>query len=327
MSDVKLIEGDATTSMLSLLVEGVTVDGCLTDPPYYLESIVKRFGNNQAQAKHGQDGRFSRLSEGFRGRQWDTDQDGYRIAHDPRFWRLVKRLIKPGGFCFAFSSPKTGHRQAVAMEDAGFIIHPFIVWLYGTGWPKAHAVTKFAPDATEWEGWYYSTQTLKPAIEPIYVGQVPTEQKSGYQNVLKHGTGAFNIDACRVGDQQRWPANFIHDESDCATGLIPGNASEFFNSFPVANYHAKATKEDRAGSKHPSVKPVGLLRHLLKLFVPKGGTVLDPFAGTGTTGQAALDESINAILIERENDYAATIRKRLDSAESSLSREAIRRLI
>jgi site-specific DNA-methyltransferase (adenine-specific) len=83
-----------------------------------------------------------------------------------------------------------------------------------------------------------------------------------------------------------------------------GSASRFF-------YQAKATAADRDGSKHVSVKPIALMRYLCKLVTPKGGIVLDPFAGSGTTGQAAIDEGFKAILIEREAEYCADIRARL----------------
>jgi site-specific DNA-methyltransferase (adenine-specific) len=83
-----------------------------------------------------------------------------------------------------------------------------------------------------------------------------------------------------------------------------GSAARFF-------YTAKADKEDRAGSKHPTVKPVDLMCWLVRLVTPKGGTVLDPFAGTGTTGQAALMEGMKAILIEQQPDYFADIQRRM----------------
>jgi site-specific DNA-methyltransferase (adenine-specific) len=83
-----------------------------------------------------------------------------------------------------------------------------------------------------------------------------------------------------------------------------GTASRFF-------YCAKASKTDRCGSKHPTVKPVALMRYLCRLVTPPGGTVLDPFAGSGTTGQAAVEEGFDVVLIEREAEYCADIRHRL----------------
>jgi site-specific DNA-methyltransferase (adenine-specific) len=90
---------------------------------------------------------------------------------------------------------------------------------------------------------------------------------------------------------------------ECAGG-DSGSAARFF-------YTAKADADDRLGSKHPTVKPIDLMQWLCRLVTPKGGTVLDPFAGTGTTGEAAFREGFNAILIEREAEYQADIRRRM----------------
>jgi site-specific DNA-methyltransferase (adenine-specific) len=83
-----------------------------------------------------------------------------------------------------------------------------------------------------------------------------------------------------------------------------GSAARFF-------YTAKADADDRLGSKHPTVKPVSLIRWLARLVTPPGGLILDPFAGTGTLGEAAFYEGFRAILFEREEEYQADIRRRM----------------
>lgn len=101
-----------------------------------------------------------------------------------------------------------------------------------------------------------------------------------------------------------------------------GSAARFFPSFPFTGderrllYHTKANTSDRAGSKHPTVKPVALMRWLCRLVTPLGGLILDPFAGSGTTGAAAIAEGFNAVLVEQNADYVADIRKRLDAVVS-----------
>ncbi|MFN7608944.1 MAG: DNA methyltransferase, partial [Ralstonia sp.] len=85
-----------------------------------------------------------------------------------------------------------------------------------------------------------------------------------------------------------------------------GSAARFF-------YSSKADSEDRIGSKHPTVKPIALMRWLCRMVTPPGGVILDPFAGTGTTGEAALLEGFNAILIEREEEYRADIARRMEA--------------
>jgi site-specific DNA-methyltransferase (adenine-specific) len=83
-----------------------------------------------------------------------------------------------------------------------------------------------------------------------------------------------------------------------------GSAARFF-------YSAKADSDDRLLSKHPTVKPVDLMAYLCRLVTPPGGTVLDCFAGSGTTGMACLREGFNVTLIEREAEYVADIKRRI----------------
>jgi hypothetical protein len=457
MTSITLHEGDNRATLRRLIDQGVRVHSICTDPPYGLTSVVKRFGAEKAApAKFGTDGAFSRASGGFMGQKWDASG----IERDPEFWRLIWEILLPGGYVVAFSSPRTGHWQAVAMETAGFIMHPFLGWVYGQGFPKAsnaqravdveccalpgrHYERTLPADAREgdhicpeseegrqFEGFAYGTQSLKPALEPIYVGQKPFTERNGALNILEHGTGAVNIDGCRVpspgetitnhargadsaiskgiyGDSSeqethqksgqalgRHPANLLHDASSDVVAMFPeapgqiapssssetrknqhcygemrrgGNvmlprdgeasanrrytdkgatnfaalpgaqrpaersAARFFNAFPfteadydeltaqgfivdldtnVIHYCPKASKADRAGSKHPTVKPIALKEWLVRLVTPPGGIVLDPFAGSGTTGQAARNQGFDCILMEAQPAYVTDIRRR-----------------
>ena len=408
---VRIITGDCREVMKTLIDEGVQFDSVVTDPPYHLTSIVKRFGStSQAdatqtsdRARRGADG-MARLSRGFMGKQWD----GGDIAYQPETWRLVFDLMKPGGHLLAFGSTRGHHRMFCAIEDAGFEIRDTVCWLYGSGFPKSHDVAKgidkaagvefaarpasgvgfMGPDgpggynvtknqltrtgettdaAKQWQGWGSS---LKPAYEPICVARKPLIGTIA-ANVLTHGTGAINIDGCRVAGTPeatrfdpakhshdgyrmtatgaecteraspagRWPANVILDGSDEVIAAFPessvtGNRTDESRSAVVAGtrwltnnhesrehvdsgsaarffYSAKADASDRLGSKHPTVKPVDLMRWLVRLVTPKGGLVLDPFAGTGTTGMACMAEGMRCILIEREAEYVADIKRRI----------------
>jgi len=445
MNSIQLIPGDNRISLRRLIDQGVRVHSVVTDPPYGLVSIQKRFGKEGAAAarREGNDGSFARLSGGFMGKAWD----GTGIERDPEFWKLIYDILLPGGYVFAFSGSRTGHWQACAMEIAGFIMHPMHGWVFGSGFPKAHAADKAidkhlgveggfiaegepvkrmipgadqhregswikddgreyqpgsyvpgSPEAAEWEGWAYGTQTQKPAIEPIYLGQKPFSEKTGAANLLKHGVGAVNIDECRVpadgrpllvGDYKptranaysgrmdgslaggskavgttdtgRHPSNLILDGSPEVVAMFPsqagaaaasgptqsgksksgsmaghfngmgdrppqfhgdtGSAARFFHHFPPDAdpliYHPKAGKADRAGSSHPTVKPVALLRYLMRHITPKCGIVLDPFAGSGTTGQAAKLEGFDCILMEAEPEYVEFINTRFDLVDAA----------
>lgn len=211
-------------------------------------------------------------------------------------------------------------------------------------------------EAAEWEGWAYGTQAQKPALEPIYLGQKPFSEKTGAANLLKHGVGAVNIDGCRSGD--RHPANLLLDGSPDVVAMFPatagarapvrgiepsaaiknaynarervegafhgdsGSAARFFHHFPPDTqpliYNGKAAKADRAGSNHPTVKPIALMQYLVRHITPPGGTVLDPFAGTGTTAVAAQREGFDCILMEAEPEYVEFLRKRFDLAANDM---------
>lgn len=175
----------------------------------------------------------------FMGKKWDYDVPGVDI------WRECLRVMKPGGYLLSFAGTRTQHRIACGIEDAGFEIRDMIAWVYGSGFPKSLNV-----------GNGYGT-ALKPAHEPITVARKPIEGTVA-ANVLKWGTGAINIDGCRVGTkdtlsfgsrqigdgvkygkcspttdgiqnpQGRFPANLIHDGSDEVVGLFPeSNAGKY----------------------------------------------------------------------------------------------------
>ena len=125
----KIITADSLEH-LKTLDENV-FDSCVTDPPYHLQSIVKRFTKGPA-AKHGKDGSFTRLSKGFMGQEWD----GGDIAFQKELWEQVYRTIKPGAVLLAFSATRNYHKMATAIEDGGFEIFDMINWIYGSGFPK-----------------------------------------------------------------------------------------------------------------------------------------------------------------------------------------------
>ena len=134
---VQLYLGDCLEVMRSLPEN--SVDTCITDPPYHLTSIVKRFGSETAApAQYGTDGAFARASKGFMGKTWD----GGNVAADPATWAAVYRVLKPGAMLLAFGGTRTYHRMVCAIEDAGFEIRDTIAWVYGSGFPKSYDISK-----------------------------------------------------------------------------------------------------------------------------------------------------------------------------------------
>lgn len=354
---VRILIGDCRERMAELDAE--SVDSCVTDPPYHLTSIVKRFGSqNAAPAKAGKTGAYARASRGFMGQTWD----GGDVAFDPETWAAVFRVLKPGAHLVAFSGTRTYHRMVCAIEDAGFEIRDQLAWVYGSGFPKSH---------NQPGGW---GTALKPAWEPICLARKPLVGTVA-ANVLQHGTGAINVDGCRIEGPKdwcdtkqynpghmaggskataayqdnsqnpnkhlgRWPANIIHDGSEEVLAGFPdseagkpraergtGGIWSEGNGIPCGPQHgdsgsaarffycAKATSAERGdGNNHPTVKPVDLMRWLVRLVTPAGGTVLDPFAGSGSTLIAADAEQFNAIGCELSHEYAVIAERRIRDA-------------
>jgi DNA modification methylase len=522
-----------------------SVDACVTDAPYGLS---------------------------FMGKKWDYDVPSVEV------WAECLRVLKPGGHLLAFAGTRTQHRMAVRIEDAGFEIRDMIAWVYGSGFPKSHDVSKAidresgaerevvrvkprpatsgtmagasdsrpwiersrelgyhevagntpaTPAARQWQGW---GTALKPALEPITMARKPFPGTVA-ANVMQHGTGAVNVDGCRVGTDDvlsfgsrqlgdgikfgkckpttegiqnpagRWPSNLIHDGSDEVLAGFPdvkgskgsgltqtkarswkntstaginrvghddsGSAARFFycpkasrqdrnsgldsieivsvqcsswenvdqkarlrvdtaHSPPVVidvscapcndatawntflfgngttdqsqpgtrftietatssttesrtlNWLLRSnTSESTAGVKsatasggshaasaeantpcltttsewtvsprgveraaspvrftirgnagqpsdHPTIKPTALMQYLCRLVTPPGGTVLDPFTGSGSTGKAAMLEGFNFIGFEREAEYVEIARRRIAEAAARPMLEGIK---
>jgi hypothetical protein len=442
---VQLYLGDSREILPSL--PDASVDAVVTDPPYEL---------------------------GFMGKTWDASG----IAYNVELWRHCWRVLKPGGHLVAFGAPRTYHRLAVAIEDAGFEIRDSLHWVFGSGFPKGQDIAKsidrrrddraqvlqvtawlaaardaagwtntridalwgfngmaglwttqgkaatvpnldqwarlrmelgfddseilplveelngrkgvigeawaqrevighrhsglaegttsvFLSGTTHYEGgmvpvtapaseaarrWQGWNTNLKPAHEPIVLARKSTGYESTAANVLLHGTGALNIDGCRTeagrdyrekcasvvglssnrngvtlgewtGTREdsahpagRWPTDVLFGHSpDCVDGgaCAPGCPLPELGSharfFPVFRYEAKAPASERPhgdGVAHPTVKPLALMRWLVRLVTPPGGTVLEPFAGSGTTLEACVIEGFRAVGVEREQPYA-----------------------
>ena len=379
-----LLCGDCAEKMRTLADN--SIDSICTDPPY---ALVGTSGTG-----------------GFMGAKWDSELPTVEM------WKEALRVAKPGTHLLAFGGTRTYHRLACAIEDAGWEIRDCIMWVYGSGFPKSMDVAKaidkasgyegevigsrvvdvgmqggnmhagrkqqqqqqiraLSPEAAVWQGW---GTALKPAVEPIVVARKPLEGTVA-ASVLKYGTGAINIDACRVPTEEavvvhsparktlldsghkdlgtwentkgRFPANLIHDgspevlacfpESKGQCGAVKGNEPSrtgkngIYGNYNGQNtmsprgdtgsaarffYCAKASRSERGeGNVHPTVKPIALMRYLVRLVTRKGGTVLDPFMGSGTTGVAAIQEGMNFVGIERDPHYYDIASRRVNDAK------------
>lgn len=176
------------------------------------------------------------------------------------------------------------------------------------GWKTRDAGTPVLDAAKQWEGW---GTALKPAFEPVVVARKPLESTVA-ASVTTYGTGALNIKGCET-EAGAYPPNVTCDQA-AAEQITAESNIQVADHWPVWRLHTKASPDERPranGVAHPTVKPVGLMAWLVRLVTPPHGLVLEPFAGSGTTGETALAEGMRAILIEREADYLPLIRQRL----------------
>lgn len=135
----RVILGDCTEVLRDLARDGFLVDAVVTDPPYHFASIVSRLGSpDAAPIQSGQTGAYARASKGFMGQEWDGGDVAFRVDT----WRRVFDVMKPGAHLIAFAATKGYHRMVCAIEDAGFEIKDMIPWLYATGFPKSHNISK-----------------------------------------------------------------------------------------------------------------------------------------------------------------------------------------
>jgi hypothetical protein len=220
-------QGDCVDIIPSLKPD--SIDGLSTDPPYHLTTM----SNPSGSPKTRQEGPHNRLTRGFMNQKWD----GGDIAFRRDVWLECLRVLKPGAHMAVFGGTRTWHRLAVAIEEAGFEIRDTIMWIYGSGFPKSKDICRCiekhlghpnrgcafptvsthrlnehgvgshgipvppyvanSPEAAVWQGW---GSTLKPAYEPILLCRKPLIGTLA-ENVLMHGVGGINVDACRVSAQ------------------------------------------------------------------------------------------------------------------------------
>ena len=285
-----LINGDCIEEMKTLISDGVQVDSVVCDPPYEI---------------------------GFMSKGWDSTG----IAFQKETWELAFQLLKPGGHLLAFSASKTYHRMAVAVEDAGFEIRDQIMWLYGSGFPKSKNIG---------DGW---GTTLKPAHEPVVMARKHLSEIRVAENVLKHGTGGINIDGCRIESDDlktfkrksfAWEGKSLYNEQEykpSEKGRFPSNIihNGLEEDWARFFYCPKVSKSERGvNNNHPTVKPIKLMEYLCRLVTPKGGIVLDPFMGSGTTIMAAKNGGFKYIGIEKEKEYFEIANSRIDNQPKNL---------
>jgi DNA modification methylase len=292
----RLIEADALLTLAKL--PDSCVDAVIADPPYGID---------------------------LGGEAWDRFGGGLTAPEAFERWTArwaaeCMRVLKPGGHLLAFGAPRTFHRLVAGVEDSGLQVRDQLLWLFAQGMPKS-------PRLPDGQG-----TLLKPAYEPVVLARKPFDGRT-IDNLGAFGTGALNIDATRIGERGYWPTHLALShaqdcrDGSCARGCPVGLLDREQESLSRLFFCAKATRAEReAGCEqlparqvqlytgsgkparvrrntHLTVKPLALMQWLVKLITPPGGTVLDPFTGSGSTGAAAILEGRRFLGIEREPEY------------------------
>ncbi|ACF14690.1 DNA methylase N-4/N-6 domain protein [Chloroherpeton thalassium ATCC 35110] len=296
-----------------------SIDAMVTDPPYGIS-----YQNNY----------------------WDKD------LPDKKIWEDSVKVLKPGSFGLVFSSVRLMHRLMVALEDAGFLIKDVMFWSYLNGMPKSRDVAldidkelgseskvvgkynyvqgykkngaenyyaenkklKYEPTSELGVQYKGSGLGIKPAYEPVILIQKPLEKGlSVAKNIIKYGTGALNIENTRIpyAKGETKVGHNPHPKGRVAANIIRTEpfSDEYDKFFVIPKVRQKAEEFN----DHPTLKPVELMHHLVKLVSFENQTVLDPFMGSGSTGVACLTLKRKFIGYELDERYYEICKKRIDA--------------
>lgn len=303
-------------------VEHSSIDCVITDPPYGIS---------------------------YQNHYWDKD------LPDKKIWEDCLRVLKPGAFAAVFSSVRLMHRLMVDLEDSGFLIKDVLFWAFLNGMPKSRDVAldidkelgvesdtagaykyvqgykkggaasytndakklKYAPASALAKKYKGSGLGIKPSYEPIILVQKPLEKgKNVAQNMIAHGVGALNLEATRLPYEagESKVGHNPHPLGRVAANILRTDAFEDgydkFFLVPKVRQHADAF------NNHPTIKPLQLMDHLVKLLSFPGQIVLDPFTGSGSTGVSALGLGREFIGFELDEGYFEIAGRRMRMVES-----------
>ena len=293
-----------------------SIDAIATDPPYGIS---------------------------YQNHYWDKD------LPDKQIWSDCIRVLKPGGFALIFSSIRLLHRLMVDIEDSGFIIRDVLFWAYLNGMPKSRNVAldidstlgieskvigkynyvqgyvkggadsykndeeklKYEPASDLGKKYFGAGLGIKPAYEPIILVQKPLKKGlTVAQNIIEFGTGALNIENTRIpyAKGESGVGHNPHPLGRVASNII--RTDEFKDGYDKFFLVPKVRQHAEDYNNHPTLKPVELMVHLIKLISFEGQKILDPFMGSGSTGLACFSLERIFVGYEKEIDYFNITQKR-----------------
>jgi DNA modification methylase len=297
--DATIWSGDARAVMAAMPT--ASIDALITDPPYGLSSPPD-INTVLAHWEAGDD--YHHAGRGFMSAAWDSFVPG------PAVWAEALRVCKPGAPALVFAGSRTLDLMMTSMRIAGWEIAGTRHWIYGSGFPKSldigramqsAAVEPSDPARSSWNGW---KSALKGAHEPIVVAFAPGPRRAapaGHPYTAKAPTDERVIAYVPTCDCHGDP-HLMGASADIAA-FIPQTCTRCGDTY--TEY------------RHPTVKSLACIAELV-LACRQGGVVLDPFAGTGTTGVAALQEGRSVVLVDADPVHAAMSRSRLDDIQPAL---------
>ncbi len=319
-----LLRGDAIEQLRKLAPN--SVHAVITDPPYGLTSDHDIYEMLSSWLK-GQ--AYVNTKNGYDGTDWDNSVPG------PELWREVERVLMPGGFVLAFGASRTSHLTTLALELAGFEIRDSLHWVYAPGCQRSQDLSGY-PELEGLVALQDSVKgmrtTLKPGHEPITVARKRLyEGQDLLGSVLNYKLGAINhngfLDKTKAVTSNVLTIHDLDcDENTCYCGIASDPSRQY--ATPIYPKHEipntslncpKPKKSERPlsadGTSHETVKPIALMRTLIRAFSSPGQIILDPFLGSGTTAEAALLEGRHVVGCEITPKYWPLIMGRFASLE------------
>ncbi len=282
-----------------------SIDIVLTDPPYFLDKMDQHWSMDKVREpkrpyaiKHLPAGMKFTKEQGKRFYSW------YLTVSTELF-----RVLKPGGFFFSFSSPRLYHRMATAIDDAGFEMRDCFIWLYTQNQPKAMSLHHFINKSNKSQkekhhlnkvlrGW--KTPQVKSCYEPIAMAQKPLEG-TYLENSIKYDISLINTKIKQGLNCDMFASNIMTHQL-----IHPKMDKVFLVDKPK-------TAEKGSFNHHKTVKPLSLLKYLIRLTAKNTNIVLDPFIGSGTTAVACKELGVKFIGVEINKQYVDIANKRLNN--------------
>jgi len=301
-------QGDCESVLPQLPAE--SADSIVTDSPYGLTMIDE--AKTRAALDQWLSGNDSFVPDGagFMSNEWD------RFVPPPATWRAAARVLKPGGYVLCFAGSRTVDLMMLSLRLAGLHIAGTTEWVYGTGMPKASDVSRTIDRHLGHEGEVVGSRLVDTSIRNQNL-------HSGSRTAMMVTQDVRSLSAL-AQPWEGWYPNLKPAHEPVIIAQKPReDGSVDSRKVPPFRYIAKASTSERPAYfdeegnevSHNTVKPVAVMKWLVSLVTPVGGTVLDPFVGSGTTCEAATLVGVDSIGIELDAKHIPLVVARMTSKD------------